>query len=251
MIKTFGGWLEIKRRYICRFPGITFYFRDPFTNYCGPGWSDGKWQESVEDGTAPTLNRRDKSCKRHDNAYFKAKGDNSLLAKADLEFYNDLVTDRDFELSPDYFLGVLFANAVYYGNKLSRNMSETYDPYDAKSNLRREQRGIAQLQWNSSPQIPLKADEQSVYAPVINANNNGFQPSVVQEVCEVSNDTPVMREERINRVPKLNITASAMNQYGGNDPYILFSRYFPRWKKPKKKKSSIGARRMHKIFVSS
>lgn len=34
-------------------------------NYCGPGWSDGKYQKSVE-GTKPAIDRLDKACQVHD-----------------------------------------------------------------------------------------------------------------------------------------------------------------------------------------
>lgn len=48
-------------------------------NYCGPGWSEGKYQESVE-GTRTPVDKLDQLCKEHDSAY--ARGED--LFQADL-----------------------------------------------------------------------------------------------------------------------------------------------------------------------
>lgn len=50
-------------------------------NYCGPGWSAGKYQTSVESGV-PAVDDFDQSCKDHDAAY--ARGES--LDRADAEF---------------------------------------------------------------------------------------------------------------------------------------------------------------------
>jgi len=50
-------------------------------NYCGPGWSAGKYQTSVE-SDIPAIDDFDETCKEHDAAY--AKGDD--LRAADLTF---------------------------------------------------------------------------------------------------------------------------------------------------------------------
>jgi hypothetical protein len=53
-------------------------------NYCGPGWSAGKWQTSVAAGPRP-VDAVDWACARHDAAY--AQGDD--LLSADLTFARD------------------------------------------------------------------------------------------------------------------------------------------------------------------
>lgn len=55
-----------------------------YGNYCGPYWSDGKWQTSVV-GTKPAVDEFDESCRRHDAAY--ATG--ADLKKADFDFYRE------------------------------------------------------------------------------------------------------------------------------------------------------------------
>lgn len=50
-------------------------------NWCGPGWSAGKFQGSV-DSDYPAIDEFDETCKKHDRAY--ARGDD--LREADLEF---------------------------------------------------------------------------------------------------------------------------------------------------------------------
>lgn len=52
-------------------------FRLPGTNYCGPGWSDGKWTASRV-GSAPALSRTDQACKNHDASY--ARGEDRTAA---------------------------------------------------------------------------------------------------------------------------------------------------------------------------
>ncbi len=50
-------------------------------NYCGPGWSAGRWQRSVISDLEP-IDEFDETCKRHDEEY--ARGDD--LYSADMEF---------------------------------------------------------------------------------------------------------------------------------------------------------------------
>lgn len=55
-------------------------------NYCGPGWSAGKWQQSVDKGPPP-IDAVDWACARHDAAY--ARGED--LAEADFRFARDTI----------------------------------------------------------------------------------------------------------------------------------------------------------------
>jgi len=70
---------------------MTFTLFDPFTNYCGPGYSDGKLQNSVtlKNSTTKPVNYLDSRCKRHDNrlAESKSQEEDSVI---DDEFYNSL-----------------------------------------------------------------------------------------------------------------------------------------------------------------
>lgn len=52
-------------------------------NYCGPGWSNGKWQKSVC-GSLPGIDNFDNSCKRHDCASIKGRN-----RAADIAFYEE------------------------------------------------------------------------------------------------------------------------------------------------------------------
>lgn len=53
-----------------------------YGNYCGPWWSNGQWQTSV-DGDLPAIDEFDETCKVHDFEYFS----NNDLREADLNFY--------------------------------------------------------------------------------------------------------------------------------------------------------------------
>lgn len=55
-------------------------------NWCGPGWSDGKWQTSVKDGSLKPIDQLDYLCKLHDQAYANAKGNYEKESEADLKF---------------------------------------------------------------------------------------------------------------------------------------------------------------------
>lgn len=55
-------------------------------NYCGPGWSAGKAQDSVI-STLPGIDEFDESCREHDREYYLArKGKGRGLKRADLKF---------------------------------------------------------------------------------------------------------------------------------------------------------------------
>ncbi len=78
-------------------------------NYTGPYISDGKFQTSVEWGSAPTLNPLDEASRRHDSAY--AKWSDSRHRKA---------ADQLFKIETEGMNGTLptvAGNAVVYGNE--------------------------------------------------------------------------------------------------------------------------------------
>jgi len=53
-------------------------------NYCGPGWSGGKYQNSVYGSEVPPLDELDALCQKHDEAYALAVNNAAIdLEKAD------------------------------------------------------------------------------------------------------------------------------------------------------------------------
>lgn len=82
------------------------------TRYCGPYWSDGKFQKSVDDGR-PALSKLDDACRRHDAAYKNYKTQKDLEV-ADTKFYNET---KNLGLR-----GRLYGGAVLYGNNLIRKI---------------------------------------------------------------------------------------------------------------------------------
>jgi len=239
---------------------IGFAFRDPLTNNCGPGWSDGKWQTSVDHFKTKPLNTRDRHCQEHDSNTKRANGDRVKLDKADDIFYNSLVRDRTPEFSADYILGSLYGNVVYYGNRLSR-MSQAFtilEPSTPNGNLRVESapggKSTGQTKPNSVDNLMARetTTKDVVYAPVQKDTKN--QPKIVYEV---DNDAPVIKEiAKPNKasgpmnIPTLNLDNGGRNFYGGNNPFIFFNRY--RFNNKKRyKRNGVGARNMHRVFVSN
>lgn len=55
-------------------------------NYCGPGWSAGKWQDSVC-SDVPPIDDFDRTCKDHDCSYHRGVN----LKAADYKFYKQNV----------------------------------------------------------------------------------------------------------------------------------------------------------------
>jgi len=90
----------------------------PFTNYCGGGWSDGKYQESV-DGKLPPTGLFDATCKKHDAAYYYAK-DAYERSDADLAFLKENISLNPIRLIGG--LGVYAFNHLSGGSK-NRSMS--------------------------------------------------------------------------------------------------------------------------------
>jgi len=81
------------------------------TNYCGPYWSDGKIQPSVEDGESAPVSDLDAACKRHDEAYAKARTETDLVV-ADEQFYQET---QDLGIR-----GPIYGSLVLHGNRIAR-----------------------------------------------------------------------------------------------------------------------------------
>lgn len=101
--------------------GITVY--DPTTNYCGPGYSDGKVQGSVIGGSLPTSDL-DSACHMHDAQYAMANGNTDMMDHADAKFYDRLsgANNKSHFMDPRPFV---YKNLVYYGNKILRKPNKT------------------------------------------------------------------------------------------------------------------------------
>lgn len=62
-----------------------------YGNYCGPWWSDGKIQSSV-DGASLPVDELDRLCREHDRVYYYG-GD---LAEADIHFARQAASQSAF-----------------------------------------------------------------------------------------------------------------------------------------------------------
>jgi hypothetical protein len=90
---------------------VAYTKMDFTTNYCGPFWSDGKFQSSVANGKSQPVSLLDNDCMLHDRAYALATSDEQLDV-ADTKFYNDAWTHG--------LRGKVYGSVVYFGNKLLR-----------------------------------------------------------------------------------------------------------------------------------
>ncbi len=169
---------------------------------------------------------------------------------ADDKFYNSLFGERNFELSADYFLGAIYAHGVYYVNRSARAQkfrgSEMAFKLPTPDELTRYH--------EPAPKPLVDGGDDVVYGP---ARNSGSKTTTYG----AREDTPIMRSSDSrgtfnstnvsnSPVPKLNLDKGARNEYGGNNPFIFFNRYRGNRKK-RVKKSGVGARNLHRIFVDS
>ncbi len=81
------------------------------TNYCGPYWSDGRFQSSVAKGKNAPVSQLDAECQAHDAAYATAKEEQDLV-DADEQFYEKT---KDLGLR-----GKLYGSTVLHVNRLTR-----------------------------------------------------------------------------------------------------------------------------------
>lgn len=72
----------------------------PIGNYCGPYWSAGKIQRSVQDDYVPALSSLDNACRNHDAKY----ANDEDLTQADIQFAREAWSEG--------FFGKLFSAAV-------------------------------------------------------------------------------------------------------------------------------------------
>jgi len=112
------------------------------TNYCGPYWSDGKFQPSVAEGESSPVSDVDAACQIHDRDYALAEGAVDMLRQADTDFWN---ATRSLGAK-----GRLYGGAVSYFNQLARGPN-----FDVKGPLEKKQ-----LDWLHSGD-----DDRIVYDP--------------------------------------------------------------------------------------
>lgn len=98
-------------------------------NYCGPNWSDGKAQESV-DGKTPPVDSLDALCQAHDAAYFHSKGMEPELRKK-------VRQQADWVLAKRVWTATNPAEAALYTAGMLAQMTkrsiENYNSGDSKS----------------------------------------------------------------------------------------------------------------------
>lgn len=96
--------------------------------YCGPYWSDGKFQQSVRGKSKPE-NELDECCMYHDADYYDARmGQDTSLYEADGRFIECAMQQG--------VTGNLMAGAVAISRKLRGKPSSPADDYNMKKNLR-------------------------------------------------------------------------------------------------------------------
>ncbi len=252
------GWLAIKQLYINCF---LFVITDFTTNYCGPYWSDGHFQSSIEKPKSEPINSLDAACKRHDIAYAKAKGNIKLLNKADLDFYNETVNNTDHP-----YRGFIYGNLVYYGNKVTRMSQEISHsrPIDVGSNLIAV--GNSSLRKVDKEVRDNMSNEPILYDKVINtprlrtsviyaANGDMERQSVPasHNSCDASEYSMTVPHESAYfgapSVPHLGFDSNLKFKYVDKRPKILFGRYNINNFHPRQRKKGVGARNMHRVFV--
>lgn len=89
------------------------------TNYCGPYWSDGRFQPSVASGKA-AVSELDRACQMHDRDYALARNQEDLVV-ADDKFYH-----RTKHLG---IRGPLYGSLVKYGNQYARDSMAFFAPF--------------------------------------------------------------------------------------------------------------------------
>lgn len=97
-------------------------------NYCGPGWSDGKWQQSVC-STMPGIDEFDEECRMHDCEHYRAAGRN----RADRRFSDQQIGKGLKRVVAGHLVSL---NRFFQGpddNSLYYNMTNTTKTKQSKS----------------------------------------------------------------------------------------------------------------------
>jgi len=106
---------------------------DPFTTSCGPGYSDNKFQDSVNEFDNPPSNNRDANCQIHDADTKNCAGDTECLEQIDRDYLVNNVITNPSPLGVVYALGVNASNNIgritHGRDSLSNEAGGTYEDY--------------------------------------------------------------------------------------------------------------------------
>lgn len=153
-------------------------------NYCGPGWSDGKYQSSVI-GSTPPVDDFDATCQAHDAAYHYGND----LSRADWEF-----AASNFLQGPKRTLAAIgvATQAILRGNdSIIKQPNESITTTHNMTNLRGARPSVTLTSMpaamgytirSTAPQIKRKGNTTTIvgadYAgSVVTSNTNNYQPA--------------------------------------------------------------------------
>lgn len=135
-------------------------------NWCGPGWSDGEYQNSVR-GFAPAIDEFDETCRQHDFAF----ADGQALNDADMTFIHANLGKNAKRTAA--------AMAVYARNKLTPSPitpNMTTQKKNNKNNLRGSNNGNKRTMQNNTTR---KGNDVFRNAPVsISSRRTGAAPTI-------------------------------------------------------------------------
>ncbi len=158
------------------------------TNYCGPYWSDGKFQSSVASGREP-VSELDAACMRHDRAYALAKTQHDLIV-ADNKFYN--------ETKKLGIRGPIYGGLVKYGNSIARDSMAFVLPFFSLLGASAVSTAVLSSQLPKSglrgtrtaPAPAIAEDQQVCYDPVILPDT---QAPKINQVLPSENTSPITK----------------------------------------------------------
>jgi len=136
-------------------------------NYCGPGWSDGQYQDSVV-GTAPPIDEFDETCRVHDAAYATALNAHDRTTADDIFIRSNLGQDLSRTVAA---VAVATNRVPRWFDPLGNSRYTTHypEPHDIIS-LTQNQTIMPNKKTHlrgTQPKVPkLKTNGQTTYAPV-------------------------------------------------------------------------------------
>jgi len=143
-------------------------------HYCGPYWSDGKWQPSVPWGTKVPIDDLDRACMHHDRRY--ALGMNKK--QADLKFHRD-TWGKGFKST----IASAFVGAQGYlrssPEKESNELMATLPATPRKSKSRSQSRGRKRVRMRSEPRPNFIRKWDVSMASSSRSRNQSVAPLVV------------------------------------------------------------------------
>jgi len=195
------------------------------TNYCGPYWSDGKFQSSTSRGSRIPVNKLDLTCQIHDASYALANGDSQLLNQAD-----DLFFESNFG---DSLKSSSYAIIVKYGNRLIRtNLLLPFTSALVGGIINASNLPKSSQRFRGTPE-ELEAEARKETKEVQKASNSAFQyvlnfpkslPKTSEPSLEKSNSNQAAQvlEPQVTYAPKTGNSISSENtgSVGSFNPYL-------------------------------